>query len=147
MQPRVLFRASAAERRGGRLFFFKTRSLLVYSNIRPARSQHTHALRLTSRWAAPSPLLLPGRAALVVTRRHCWTGQRTVDSGQWTAPSPARAALLGDAASAPPPWPSRPRHADADADADAECHGDERLPLIALARLTQPCLLPAAAPD
>jgi hypothetical protein len=40
-------------------FFFKTRWLLVYSNIRPARSQHTHALRLTSRWAPPVPLLLP----------------------------------------------------------------------------------------
>jgi hypothetical protein len=54
MQPRVLFWAAAAERRGGRLFF-KTRWLLVYSNIRPARSQHTHAPRLTSRWARPSP--------------------------------------------------------------------------------------------
>ncbi|EAT91507.2 hypothetical protein HBH98_230100 [Parastagonospora nodorum] len=68
-----------------------------------------------------------------------------MDSGQWTAPSPA--ALLGDAVSAPPPSPSRPRHADADADADAECHGDESLHLIALARLAQPCLPPAAAPD
>lgn len=49
---------------GGRETFFQNALLLVYSNIRPARSQHTHALRLTSRWA-PAPLrLLPGRDCL-----------------------------------------------------------------------------------
>lgn len=67
-------------------FFFKTRWLLAYSNIRPARSQHTHAPRLTSRWARPSPrccccpvvsasqrcLLLPSRDGTVDGSFHHW---------------------------------------------------------------------------
>jgi hypothetical protein len=44
---------------GGSFFFFKTRWLLVYSNIRPAGLPRPHALRPTARRVvgrAPSPL-------------------------------------------------------------------------------------------
>jgi hypothetical protein len=63
MRPGSFLGCCGAE--GRETFFFKTRWLLVYSNIRPARSQHTHALRLTSRWAGPSRCCCcPGRSCL-----------------------------------------------------------------------------------
>jgi hypothetical protein len=120
-----LFRAAAAERRGGRLFF-KTRWLLVYPNIRPARHcalMHCVYSRVSLGTPQPAAARSSSQRCSAVTSgpdmaaHHCLVTQHAVRtmvcrasmyrmrcSPASRAPKPAAPAILAGS----PEYPQRP---------------------------------------